>query len=401
MSTGKGPSGNDVGDLRERLGLGVPKKAATTETANKGKVTGRRLEPGTGAGSTPSPIAAQSAQQTTAVGAEAEAAQVPATSTAASSTPSLDPSLSPFGSFAAGVSQPTNTTGASQAPAFGGNINLLLADGDEELSGVGGSLGKKTKRTAILIAVLTLILGLAAGYPLGTGKFQRQMVNQKIDDSLMVLGKVEPIVNQLAPILSDLKNTKSDRVDPELAQRLNTIKFELSYDDVITRNPILGPLLTNHLMKFVVQANTFRDMGYKHASLTLKEHKSFLEQISNSSEVLKDKSDVFIHYAPRPSPTAPPPKGSVVVPTGEATQRGRSFILPVKTLTGEEKEADVEHLIQLDKSQLIDAQGPNVMQLYVDRVKDLQVLGRDMEGYMTTLLTLLKKEAEKDHIFAF
>ena len=167
-------------------------------------------------------------------------------------------------------------------------------------------------------------------------------------------------------------------------------KFKI--EDVTTDNLLLGPSITSDLVQYAYLVNKLQEAARSHAKTTLKKHKKFLEEFAKGNAAANSKKPMFVYHAGG--------KGMLVTVEGPPKREGRKSMLPIRAVSGAERVVDGSSLIQIDKRDLVGASGPNVMELYTARVKDLQRTAALLDKIMDGLVTRTQRLADKPKVFA-
>jgi hypothetical protein len=259
---------------------------------------------------------------------------------------------------------------------------------------------QRTSRKLMLGSVVfATILSLGFGYQVGKINKDRILINKRIQDCDRVLKPIRRTVNKLRAIVPQMQRANPDSLDLDLAKKLAVYDGQLKVDELITDNLLLGPSLSSSVLSFSANANRFYRAARLHGKLTLKTHKKFLEDFIKSNKALASDLPLFVYHEKRDRSGKPPP-GFLVLPAGPAVKKGKVFFLPVRTLSGQEREAELDRLIKLDKKQLVGASGPNVMELYSERIKELRNTAIALDKTMDSLVLRLKKEADRPPVYS-
>ena len=121
-----------------------------------------------------------------------------------------------------------------------------------------------------------------------------------------------------------------------------------------------------------------------------------------------DNQRFAITFEPRDPKTAPlayiPPVGKVVAVKGkwQPNEEGTLNVLPVQTRGQEEpKLVPLQHLIIVEKSDLMSSGKSNVLTLYTKRVEHIRSVYKRILAYEADLQKVLAREADREKVFEF
>ncbi len=260
------------------------------------------------------------------------------------------------------------------------------------------------KHTLALIAVGAVALVLAAplGYLVGSIGSDRAMVNRRIDDSERILGMVQKSVGKIKGILPTIKRMDPERPDFDEANKFKTFSCAIGMDEVAGDALLMGRAITGELARFTALANRFNDEVREHGRLTGSKHKVYLEQLMQANADLQSQKDVFVFFRPNAKPGGPPPKGHLVSIVGPQREEGKDILVPVRPLLSPEpRDVDINLLIGLDRGELMQSSGPNVLAMYTERVESIKKLADELDKMMDGLVKDLTRESEKARVIAF
>ena len=304
------------------------------------------------------------------------------------------PALSQDGNIesplAGALAPPPMTPGPLAAPPpdlMGAN----LAAGDATLAAFAPvqRTNRKIWGSAIVFAAL---LSLVFGYAVGDINKDRKIINRRIADCQRLAKPVKATVAKLKPVIKAIRAANPDKVDWDLAKQLGIYDGKLIIEEVITDNLLLGPTITGDLVTFIFNASQMYNLARKHGRLTLKRHKKFLEDFDKEAKALHSQKPMFVYHKGG--------KGAIVTVEGQPVKKGKKQIVNVRFLTGAEREATLDDLIAIDKREMIGATGPNVMELYAGRIRELRTIADELDKMYERLVSRLQKEAERDEVFA-
>ncbi len=273
--------------------------------------------------------------------------------------------------------------------------------GDETIAAL-APMGKKRLMAILVTAGLVLAIAAPLGYAVGRIGKDRMLINKRIDQAERVLVPVKKSVGKIKGILQTIQRMDPSNPDFELAERLKTFNCLVSVEEIAGDNLLLGRMITSELMGFVALANRFHREVRRHGRLTATKHREYLEQIAQANKALQGDQDIYVYFKPNPKPGGQPPKGHLVTLTGPPEKQGKEVVVPVRPLMAtESRKVNVNLLIGLDRSELLQSAGPNVLQLYAERVKRLKDLAKELDRKMDPLVRMLEKEASKPKVMSF
>ena len=267
-------------------------------------------------------------------------------------------------------------------------------------------MSPQTKRSWIRIigiAVAVGVVGTGLGYTFGQIGKDRQILNRRIDDAQAVLGAVEAKFAVIKEIAPQINKMNPEQPDYELANKLKVLTCELPLDQIIGDNLLLGRLITPDLVRFAGMAADLQAKARRHGYLTTVKHRSFLEKITQASVAVQGGTqDLFVHFRPNARPGGPPPQGHLVNVVGQPTVEGKTVMVPVRALTGPDvRPVDIDMLVGLDRHEMLQSSGPNVLAIHADRVQELKGLVSELDKLGTALIANLRREAGKSKVTTF
>ena len=250
-------------------------------------------------------------------------------------------------------------------------------------------------------AVALLVVGLI-GYMLGQVGKDREIINRRIDNAKTVLKAVSLSAERLRGIFPEVQRLDPDKPDYKLAEKLKSYTSAVNLEEIMGDHLLLGRAITADLMRFSSLAGEFQEKARRHGTLTATRHKAYLEKIVSGNDAMQGDAALLIYFTPNSRPNQPPPTGHLVALAGDAVAEGKEIKVPVRPLTSPEvRSVDINLLISLDRSELLQSAGPNVMQLHVERVGELKQLAAEIDKMMDRLIESLKKEAGKEPVATF
>ena len=421
MSEPKKPGFKDIGDLRSKLGLAptaaplaAPPPADDDDDATSivGAVTDEQIaamevQPAEPAPVIPAapPAARPSAPQLPGAAPVSPLVPPPPDAPDGARAGQAGPYVSPSHDAIASAPPPMDLAGSLNRPlaAPPGGPGPLALPPPEMLGGLGLGAGDATMaafapvaRTNRKIWVSAIIfaatLALVFGYMVGDINKDRKIINKRISDCKRVVTPVKKAIGKLKPMIKSIRNANPDKVDWELAEQLATFDGKFPIEEVITDNLLFGPTITGDLMQFIHYSNELHKLSHDHGRMTLKSHKKYLKDFDQATEALHSDKGMFVFHANG--------RGALVTVEGRPEKRGKVEVVPVRFVTGAEREAEVANLIAIDKRDLIGASGPNVMELYSGRIRQLRTIAEELDKLYERLLMRLQTEAERDPIIA-
>jgi len=262
---------------------------------------------------------------------------------------------------------------------------------------------RKHTLTMVIIGAVVLIVAAPLGYLIGGIGRDRQLVNKRIEDSERVVAMVKKSVGRIKGIMSKVKGLDPERPDFERATKFKTFNCQIAADEVAGDNLLLGRLITGDLMRFVSLANRFHTEIRRHGRLTATKHRSYLEQILEANESVQGKGQpVYVFFRPNAKPGGPPPKGHLVTVAGPEKRKDKEVLVPVRPLQAQRvQDVDINLLIALNRRELMQSAGPNVLALHAERVDSLKKQARELDKMMDSLVRSLESEAAKPQVIAF
>ena len=254
--------------------------------------------------------------------------------------------------------------------------------------------GRKTVVGGIVAASL---ISLGFGYMTGKINKDRILINKQIQDAERCRVVVKKTVRKIKDLLPLLKKSSPATPDFVLAEKLVTYDGKLVIEELMTDNLLLGPRASADLLQFSYLANRLYELGRHHGRLTMKTHRAALEELVKGGAAMTSMKPLFVYHRQRVG--LEPPPSMLVTMEGKPEKRGKVWIMPVKSLTGQAHDANVKRLVGLDRRQLLGASGPNVMEMYVTRMTELQRVGATLDKTMDLLVSKLERQSSREPLF--
>ncbi len=301
------------------------------------------------------------------------------------------------------IQSPFAAGGPLQPPPDGAPGPLAMPPPDMMAAGGGLGAGEATmaafapvQRTARKVwisgIVIAALLALVFGYMVGQTNKDRIIINKRISDTERVLKPVKQTVAKMKPVIRALQNANPDRVDWDLAKQLLTYDGNFAVEEVVTDNLLLGPTLSADVIQFAFLASKLYTMAREHGRITLKRHKKPLEDFEKETKAVGGDRPLFLYHVGG--------KGAIVTIEGDPVKKGRKKLVPVRFLSGAEREVELDALVALDKREMIGASGPNVLEIYSGRIRKLRGLVDEIDKMYERLVMRLQKESSREPVFS-
>lgn len=262
---------------------------------------------------------------------------------------------------------------------------------------------RKQTLTMAIIGAVVLVIAAPLGYLVGGIGRDRHLVNKRVEDAERVLQLVKKSVGRIKGVLPKVKRLDPAQPDFETSTKFKTFNSLLPAEEVAGDNLLLGRLITGDLMRFVALSNRLHYALREHGRLTATKHRAYLEQIMEANaSVQGEGKPVYVFFRPNAKPGGPPPKGHLVTVAGPEKRTDKEVLVPVRPLQAQRiQEVDINLLVGLDRRELMESAGPNVLALHADRVEALKKLVGEIDKMMDSLVRALEAEASKPQVIAF
>ena len=251
---------------------------------------------------------------------------------------------------------------------------------------------RQTRRMVLVATIIVGALALGFGYLSGNTNMDRKIINKQISDAERLAKPLKGSVAEVKSILGQLKRADLNKVNWKLAETLVKFNAKFKIDEMYADNLLLGPSITGDLVEYAYRANALQRAANAHAKLTLKKHKKFLEDFAKGNAAVQSNKPMFVFHQGG--------KGMLVTVEGAPRKEGRKEVANIRALSGAERTVEVKSLISIDKRDLIGASGPNVMELYAARIRDMKRIGALLDKLMDGLVLRVQQLADKPKVFA-
>lgn len=288
------------------------------------------------------------------------------------------------------------------------SVDLSAAEEDALASFEGRQRGIKPAQ-AIMGIIFFSGLCLVAGFAVGDIRSSRKMVNQQIQSSIEVKKRTQPIfttLNQYRGLIESIGKSPREVQWDKIAMIPETLP---SVDaGVLLSTPV--PLNKDLTRMLTVAAGDFHELFTRLQELktyTLGKDKAELKALATGNAWITNQR-FAVTFTPRdpktPSLEYIPPIGKVVAVKGkwELDEKGGFNVLPVQTREQEDaKMVRLQHIIIIDKNDLMSSGKSNVMSLYTKRVEHIKKIFLKISGYEKQLQELLNKQSAREKVMEF
>ena len=221
----------------------------------------------------------------------------------------------------------------------------------------------------------------------------RSIINKQISDGERLAKPLKASVAEVKEMIGQIKRADLNQVNWKLAEAMVGFNAKFKIDQLYADNLLVGPTITGDLIQYAYLANSLQEAAGEHARLTLKKHRKFLEEFAQSNAAVQSNQPMFVFHSEG--------KGMLVTVEGPPRKEGRKEVASIRALSGAERTVELKDLISIDKRDLIGAGGPNVMELYSERLRDMQKTSALLDKLMDGLILRVQRLADRPRVFAF
>ncbi|MBU1897594.1 hypothetical protein KKB55_07460, partial [Myxococcota bacterium] len=290
-------------------------------------------------------------------------------------------------------------------------IDLSAAE-EEALAAFEGKQAGMKLSMALSITGGVGLLMLVIGLSMGSVRNARKQINIQVEDSKIIAERMQPHVDELkmvSPIIQGLAvslRQNATAVDWDKMKYLPEMK-PVDAGMFTSRVP-LHPDLARVLNNAISDINKLSAMVNEHKRLTMEVDLAQLKALEQGDDWLKHQNFAVIFTPPEPVKkgkrfTAPPQNGKLAAIIGNKPQLNEEidkYELLVLTRDDEKpRSVPLDSMVfGISQKDLVTSGGVNVMDLYVRRVRELNLqLGKIME-YQDTFTQVLKREANRSKV---
>ncbi len=397
----------DLSDLKARLGLKKPNAATTNEQPQESAPA--QAQPGPAdhtSADGPGPAARPPAQAGGGPAASGPASQGPPAASgpppgaqrpptgrapapaSARPAPTPQPARSPQPQTST-ASEPSST-GASSRPSIAIDLD------DDDLKAAGSTFSP----ILLLLFAVILVVGLLFGWVASSSLKNRDMYNAQSQDAARIQKALKPKLANLEKTKNIVNKLSPTKVDFDAAKKLASMDIAPNSNMLGGNRLLLGPAIINNVTQYTVDATMLQQMLKEHDRLTNQVDKKELEQLMKDNKVLnKDHFAVLFDYdylaQKSGSDSYVPKKGRLVTVT--SLEKDKDGKISVQMLGSDRTvKTHIQGIMPLDKTDMLNAQGPNALERYRRRVARIKQKVKQFDQYQSSMTSEIKKLASRD-----
>jgi hypothetical protein len=276
---------------------------------------------------------------------------------------------------------------------------------NEELEAV----GQTTFSTPVLILLAILfVVGCVVGVIGGNTMQTRDLYHAQQRHAQTIYSELEPKLKDFEIVAESVSQMSTTDVDFEITKAIADKNIVPDANLLAGKKLFFGREALGPLTSYLIEAGLLSRLIERHRRMTLEVDKKRLESLMKSDTAQLSRriavSFDYRHLAKqsRKDGYRPRPGQLVEIPASSLKEGGQDLKLDDKgrvEIKGLKSDATktvyLRSLIPVQKDDLLDAAGPNALQRYKDRVRELKAQVKQIQKYSDSVLSTLEKIANR------